>query len=133
MSAEQKQFTSIQQCEHCGIRTPMEVIVTHRREHPHDPSLPSQDSCTVYEMLICPICEEVILRQYDWDSPSPKPADIHFQTLYPRTESPPAKVSESFRTSYATARHFRKIDPIAYGIMLGHLSVIRECNRKKRI
>ena len=133
MTENERRFTAVQSCPHCGVDAPMEILGTHGRirqdAHERDGS-PSNRSGVVYELLLCPICEEATLRSHIG---SPQLADLKSQTLYPATEHPPAQIPDSFKPAYATVCAFRKMDPVSYGIMLGHLTAIRECNRKRRL
>ncbi len=111
----------------------MEILGTHGRirqaVHEREKSQ-SNRTGIVYELLLCPICEEATLRSHIG---SVQQTDLESQTLYPAIEHPPAQIPDSFKPAYATVRAFRKMDPVAYGIMLGHLTAIRECNRKRRL
>ena len=114
----------------------MEIVGTHTRvkrdlrERDVDQS---NRSCIVYELLSCPVCEEVTLRSDSGFVPQHQ----FEQDFQPRSEQSakrrPAVIPDSFKAAYAATSTFRKLDPVAYAAMLVRLATIRECNRHKRI
>jgi hypothetical protein len=131
MSENEKRFTPMQRCPHCGVETPMEIVSTHtrvkRRVDEHDGSQSNQ-SAAIYELLSCPVCEEVTLRSRNEKVPLLS-TDHNLQSHHPESVKRP----DLYKPTYATLNTFRKIDPVAYRVMIGHLVTIRECNRMKRI
>ena len=136
MTENERRFTSSQLCPHCGIEAPMEIIGSHvrikRDVHERDSSESIRPS-TVYELISCPTCEEVTLRSDSLLVPKHQRQQEVQTSLLESTKRRESLIFDSFKTAYAATYAFRKLDPIAYAAMLGHLATIRECNRYKRL
>ena len=132
----EKRFTPMQHCPHCGVETQMEIIGSHtrvKRDVRERDGSQSNRSAIVYELLSCPVCEEVTLRSSNDLFPPPQ-NEQDIQPLSPESSKRrPASIPDSFKTAYAATYAFRKLDPVAYAAMIRHLATIRECNRHKRI
>ncbi len=136
MTENERRFTSSQRCPHCGVEAPMEIIGSHTRlkrdVHERD-ACQSNRSATVYELISCPACEEVTLRSDNGSVPKhQRQQNVQTQPLE-STKRRQVLVPDPFKTAYAATYAFRKLDPVAYAAMLGHLATIRECNRHKRL
>ncbi len=114
----------------------MEIIGSHvrikRDVHERDSSESIRPS-TVYELISCPTCEEVTLRSDSLLVPKHQRQQEVQTSLLESTKRRESLIFDSFKTAYAATYAFRKLDPIAYAAMLGHLATIRECNRYKRL
>ena len=136
MTENERRFTSSQRCPHCGVETPMEIIGRHtrlKRDANERESIQSNRPATVYELISCPACEEVTLRSDSGLVPKHQCQQGIQTKPLESTKQRHAMVPDPFKTAYAATYAFRKLDPVAYAAMLGHLTTIRECNRYKRI
>ncbi len=135
MTESERRFTASQRCPHCGVEAPMEIVGSHtrvKREVRERDSSQSIRTATVYELISCPTCEEVSLRSDSESFPKYQhPHDFQAPSLE-STKPRSTLISDPFRIVYAATSAARKIDPVAYAAMLGHLATIRECNRFKR-
>ena len=136
MTENERRFTSSQRCPHCGVETPMEIIGRHtrlKRDANERESIQSNRPATVYELISCPACEEVTLRSDSGSvSKHERQQDVQAPPLEP-TKRRQGLVPDPFKTAFAATYAFRKLDPVAYAAMLGHLATIRECNRHKQL
>ena len=136
MTENERRFTALQRCPHCGIEAPMEIVGTNtrvRRDLRERDGDRSKRSGIVYELLSCPVCEEVTLRSDG--GLVPQHQDLKdFQTRSEEsTKRRPGLTLDSFKAAYSATSRFRKLDPVAYAALVVRLSTIRECKRHKRI
>ncbi len=87
------------------------------REHFHENF--SFDCGPVRELLLCPSCENVILRQFV--SHSEIPEEREYSYLYPQPPSTPEGVPSLIAKAYDAAHQVRSIDTNAYGVLLGRV------------
>ena len=136
MMENEKRFTAVQRCPHCGVEAQMEIVGSHsrvKRDVRERDGNASNPSAIVYELLSCPACDEVTLRSSN-DLVPPQQNEQDIQPLSPESSNRrSASIPDSFKAAYAATYAFRKLDPVAYAAMIRHLATIRECNRHKRI
>ncbi len=136
MTENERRFTAPQHCPHCGVEASMEIIGSHTRlkRDVHERESRELNRCsTVYQLISCPVCEEVTLRSDSGLVPKHQCQQGIQTKPLESTKQRHAMVPDPFKTAYAATYAFRKLDPVAYAAMLGHLTTIRECNRYKRI
>lgn len=129
MSENERHFTPIQCCGHCGNFVVMEIVATHSLVRSYD-NLPrdkqARDRGILYELLSCPACENVTLRSLRSPIQSSDEAELDFKTLYP----PPYCGSHAgILQPFKSARLAEKAKTRA--VMLRRLAVIHECNKVK--
>jgi len=135
MAENERRFTPVQRCGHCGNSVSMEIVASHAgtdRDNDAAGSNLSRERGIVYEMLSCPVCQAVTLRSYYWHDRM-LPSEIRFRTLYPGTGDGPIGLADSSKRTYSVARRFRTIDANAYRVMLRRLAIIHECNKKRSV
>ena len=132
MADQEPKTIPSQRCEHCGHLVSMCLVASHKRVKLQDHSGRARDIGAFFDLLSCPVCEEVTFRRYD-DMTSSEGGTAEGKSRLTAPNSPPVPISSSRRPAFRTSPYSRKIDWLPYEIMLGHLIAIRECNRKKRI
>lgn len=76
----------------------------------------------VYQILLCPACNNITLRKCYWHSLRFDPdAPVNFETLYPSLDLDPAGLPAKIQRAYDEAKRIRNIDANAYGVLLGRL------------
>jgi hypothetical protein len=76
----------------------------------------------VYELLVCPSCEKVILLGGYYDEECDvleEPPEM--TVLYPQSERMPLGLSPTVKTAFEAALKVRRIDPNAYAVLLGRV------------
>lgn len=123
MSGKEEKFTSATKCNHCGNKAPMK-IVAHYSET--DPIVDSDgdvvDEATEhYELVRCPACEKIVLRNYGYGPWLDPQDDVVIQTLYPKDPNTIRGLPEGVKKAYEAALRVRSIDPNAFAVLLGRV------------
>ena len=94
----------------------MEVLFEHRDlETVTSGSYPIEHG-TIYELVRCPKCDNVILREYFfYDDP---PYDKNYDYLYPQPMAAPKGLPDEIVKAYRAANRVRNIDSNAYAVLL---------------
>lgn len=82
---------------------------------------PAWEEGYIYDLLICPACQEVTLRRYYWhELMEPDEAKVEF--IFPSSPHDlPLGLPLGLRQEYEAALKVRAISPNAYGVLLGRL------------
>lgn len=76
----------------------------------------------VFELCICPACEDMTLRRYQWhDGYMDGGEEVEYQYLYPSAEKTVRGLPRTIERAYQAALRVRQIDPNAYGVLAGRL------------
>lgn len=116
-------FSETVRCGHCGNNTVMRIV----GEYPlisecDDPwSRLSWEEGYIYQILLCPACNNVIFRRYYWHSIRIEGDPVEFETLYPTLNLGPVGLPDEIQQAYDAANKVRNIDANAYGVLLGRL------------
>jgi len=74
----------------------------------------------IYELLLCPACNQVLLRStYYHDGYDPEV--MEYKILYPTDATAPEGLPQSIARAYEAARKVRSIDANAYAVLLGRV------------
>lgn len=118
----EKRLTPDLTCRHCRNVGPMEIL--HRysqvRERSDPRSFLEWEEGYVYELLLCPACSGASLRRYYWHD-FREPEEIAEEVLFPTDPRVPPGLPEAIENEYLAALQVRRIDPNAYGVLLGRL------------
>lgn len=75
----------------------------------------------VYELLLCPSCNNVILRTCFWNDAYMEPPDVEYTILYPSHRKSPIGLPKSVNKAYEAALKVKSVDANAYGVLLRRL------------
>jgi hypothetical protein len=125
MTKPEKQFSGVVQCAHCANSAPMEIVSTYSKVVSHlDNAFTDKqfeyDAGDVFELLLCPACKDVTLRQYFWHEYADD-EDISMRVLYPVANRSPLGLPEKIKSSYEAAVKVKTIDANAYGVLVGRV------------
>jgi len=123
-SKEPKQplFSEMERCEHCGNRAPMQIVAKHShvRSVYDEQTGESRKEGNVYEMLECPACREIQLRNYFW-SDFLEPHEVQYKLLYPGSNKIPCGLPQKIKKAYEAALRVKGIDANACGVLMGRV------------
>jgi hypothetical protein len=128
---KEKRFTSPQKCGHCGNVAPMEVGATYAQTQTHEYENGSEwEHGKVFDLIICPACQGVILRSYFWHEGVESEEEIRPETLYPSEIRLPPGLPPSVQRAFVSALKVRSVDSNAFGVLIGR--VLEEvCSERK--
>ena len=131
MTKKEKQFSGTILCSHCGNNAPMEIVSTYSQVQTHEDknSNMTWDSGDVYELLLCPACKAVILRNYFWQEYF-EPDDIVVKILYPTATKIPVGLPGQIKIAYDAALKVKTIDANAYAVLIGRVLEMVSLDRK---
>ncbi len=113
---QEKDFTSVLKCAHCSHNAPMEIVAKHSRMLRESGDY-SYEYYDVYDLLLCPACSGITLRNYQWDGDDPE-CSSPIQTLYPSDNRKPLGLPPKIEHAHEAALRVRNIDANAYSILL---------------
>ena len=121
MSADRTtRYSSATRCGHCGNVAPMFIVASYADtvvdEYPDGPPV---EHGTIYEVLKCPACREVLLRSYFWNDMMESEGDVTFRLLYPYDARMPLGLPEPIEKAYRAAIKVKSIDANAFGVLVG--------------
>lgn len=119
---KEKRFTTTTACGHCSNRVPHEIVAVYSRveTHENEPGGYPHDSGAVFELIVCPACQEVSLQTYFWHEYA-EPEDIKMEILYPVANKTPLGMPPKLESAYQAAVRVKSIDPNAFGVLVGRL------------
>jgi len=132
MAKKEKRFTEQLRCNHCGNQAPMEIVAEYSQVSPHvDEKMTVQwDEGDVFELLSCPVCSRVTLRQYYYHAALDPDGTGEPQVLYPLGKDVPLGLPPTISRAYEAATRVRSIDPNAYSVLLRRLLELVCIDRK---
>lgn len=117
-------YSEVWKCGHCGNAAPMEIVAYHEQMRSYD-DYPGGSlewkAGTRYELLRCLGCSNVTLRSYFWNDLTMDGSEIRHLNLYPQPHEAPLGLPKKIATALETARSVRRVEPNAYGVLLGRL------------
>jgi len=120
-SNPQKRFSGITKCGHCGNSSPMEVVSHYSQVSDKGDGADSYDCGDIFDILLCPACNKIILRTYFYHEYMESEKDTSSTILYPVSRDSllglPAKVEKA----YLAALKVRNVDVNAYGVLIGRV------------
>lgn len=119
----ERRFSGEQKCGHCANSAPMEIVAKYSKvkEHSDDSIRPSPvwwNEGDVFELLLCPACEQLTLRCYYYHDMAQNPDDIELRVLYPLGNPTPRGLPETIDKDYQAALNVRTVSANAYGVLL---------------
>lgn len=123
MSEKNEKFTAAIKCNHCGNKAPMRIVACHVENE----ELKDEDGNVVddiddhYELVRCPACEKIMLRNYDIGPWMDSQDDVTVQVLYPKEPLMIRGLTENVKKAYEAALKVRSIDPNAFAVLLGRV------------
>lgn len=123
MSAKEENLTRAIRCHHCGNKAPMKIAASYSETDPITDSngYVVDDATYYYELVRCPACEKVMLRNY-WVGPGAESEDdVTVHILYPKEPSIIRGLTEEVKKAYDAALNVRSIDPNAFAVLLGRV------------
>jgi Domain of unknown function (DUF4145) len=128
---KEKRFTSPQKCGHCGNVAPMEVGATYAQTQTHEYENGSEwEHGKVFDLIICPACQGVILRSYFWHEGVESEEEIRPETLYPSEIRLPPGLPPSVQRAFVSALKVRSVDSNAFGVLIGR--VLEEVHSERK-
>lgn len=119
--SDKTKYTEVVKCGHCGNRAPMKLLATHSQADQLDEYDNYVGACgEIFELLECPACEKLVLRQYFWQDGMESHEVVH-ETLYPREGRIPVGLPEPIHRGYEAALRVRSIDGNAYAVLIGRV------------
>lgn len=79
---------------------------------------PPVEHGTIYELLKCPACKEVLLRSYFWHDMMDSEDEVTFKLLYPFDVRIPLGLPETIEKAYRASLKVKTIDANAYGVLV---------------
>ncbi|HEV2912372.1 MAG TPA: DUF4145 domain-containing protein [Pyrinomonadaceae bacterium] len=122
MSNREKKFSGVLECGHCGNTAPMEYVAEYSqtKEYSHEESHLSWEAGAIYELLLCPACNGVILRRYYYHELR-DPEEWVPIVLYPQPDKLPLGLPDKIKVAYQGAAKVKGIDTNAYAVLLGRI------------
>ena len=97
----------------------MEVVShysqTYTDEYPDGSTL---DHGPVFELLVCPACQGVILRTYLWHEGMESENDTRFDVLYPSETRLPPGLPVTVEKAFISALKVKPIDSNAFAVLV---------------
>jgi hypothetical protein len=118
--AKESRFTEQIKCGHCQNKAPMTIVAEYKDLRHYSDGAYSWDGSTVYELCVCPACESVTLRTYDWNDMM-ESSDVLISVLYPSAPKTLNGLPSKVANAYEAAQKVRKVDANAYGVLLGRV------------
>jgi hypothetical protein len=122
MANTNQRFTDKIMCLHCRNKAPMEIVSDYSQvKSPYDrEGNPTHDSGEVYELLLCPACNAVTLRNYFWHEYMDAD-DIEEKILYPTASKTPLGLPIEIADAVEAASKVKTIDANAYVVLIGRV------------
>jgi len=129
-----RKHTPPRRCEHCGNRTPMELIAIHKKVDssdviPVDPEVyefMEIDQGRKWTILICPVCSGLVILQtpytteYFGESEREVDETEETQVLFPvRANGILENLPDNVEKEYLSALNVRNVDTNAFSVLLG--------------
>ena len=113
MAEKEKRFTRGLKCNHCGNQAPMEIVSTFSQvaSRADEKMTIWWEEGDVFELLSCPACSGVILRQYYYHEFMESDGTDEAKILYPAGKDSPSGLPPQISRAYEAARRVRSIDP----------------------
>ncbi len=109
-------------CRHCGnvapMRCPGAVSDTQTEEQDFGPPV---EHGMIYEVLICPKCEEPSIRQGHWHDGMEDEDDWHGTIIYPSEPTRVAGLPNEVEREFVAAQKVATVSPNAYAVLLGRV------------
>jgi hypothetical protein len=120
--ARTERFSGAIKCGHCGNVAPMRVIGTasNTQRHEEDDGF-TWEAGTIYEVLLCPACDEVTLLGGQWHDGMDDPSEWSPTVLFPPERHRVAGLPKQVRMEYEAAQKAASISPNAYAVLLGRV------------
>ena len=75
----------------------------------------------IYEVMVCPACDQVTFRMYYWDDFMESEGDVTFKILYPQSTRVPLGLPSQIEKAFVAALKVKPIDSNAFGVLLGRV------------
>lgn len=121
---DKDRFAGKIKCGHCGNIAPMRIAETLSQVETHfdEKAAITWDAGPVYELLICPACNEVMLRKYFYHEFFDGEDDGEMKVLYPSQDMEvPLGLPADIQRELEAAQQVRSKSANAYGVLLGRL------------
>ncbi len=122
MANSEKNLTLATKCKHCNNVAPMEVVATYSEVKTHEDERTSHrwEAGGVYDLLLCPSCEKILLQYYFWHEDM-DPEEVTVKILYPINTELPVGLPNEIQKAYEAALAVRNISPNAYAVLVGRV------------
>src|SRR5664280_1434744 len=122
MNSDKVLLTSATRCCHCGNVAPMTIAASFSDTVIDEDDVgPPVEHGTIYELLKCPACKEILLRSYFWHDMMESEGEVTFKPLYPFDVRMPLGLPEPIEKAYRAAIKVRSIDANAFGVLVGRV------------
>ena len=111
---------AITQCGHCGNKSCMEVVTSYDATRSFtDPFGDTYDAGDVWELVLCPVCSGINLRQVNvhWGA-EPEIGRRAARVVYPSTGKSFAGLPPAIDSAYHAALKVRHVDANAFAVLL---------------
>lgn len=131
MTKKEKTFSADRRCNHCSNVCPMEIVSQYNQVKTHHDERHNieWDAGTIYEILLCPACDGILLERYYYHS-GVHPEGTEPVVLWPVQESEILGLPDKVRKAYEAAKKVKAVDTNAFGVLLRRLLEI-VCNEQK--
>lgn len=119
-----RERSEVYACGHCGNRAEMVVVHQHSRISGDvcEDQIVDPPEGLVYELLECPSCSRMTLRQFYWASYEHEDfSDVEFKVLFPVTKRDMRGIPNAICTACEAAEKVRTIDANAFGVLVGRV------------
>lgn len=118
-----KRFSEARECGHCNNKATMEIVSEYQKVKSYSDSQSGiqWDAGSVYEMLLCPACQGILLRYYHWHDGMMDPSDVEYKDLYPNVINAPQGLPDMIQKALNAANKVKSIDANAYAVLIGRL------------
>jgi len=129
-----KEYTEPTHCEHCGNKTPMELVASFHKTHDEgyvDGNY--YQEFLKWKLLFCPVCSSVNLLKANWIEwgnssyyegyeyePEPENSE-DYEVLYPTWGKPILGLPPDVGREYQSACKVRNVDSNAFGVLIGRV------------
>jgi len=123
MAQDSDTFSSPVRCGHCGNIAPMRIPTRYSAVCKHEDPATSYpwEAGDIYEVLVCPACQQVTFRTYGWNDSMESEADVTYKTLYPQSIRIPVGLPVEIEKAYLAAIKVKAIDSNAFAVLLGRV------------
>lgn len=117
------EFTNQIVCGHCGNKAPMKVVAKHDEivERTVDYPPHSISEGPIWELVKCPACGGMVLRQGYWHECVNDEAGPEFEVIYPQNQKLPQNLPATIHKALLSALRVKAIDPNSFGMLLGRV------------
>lgn len=118
MTKEDKRYSEPIVCGHCFNVAPMEQLY-HHWEHMNGEPPYETEKC--HEILICPSCRKMVIRNYIWTEVYSDPTDVEYEYVYPLLPQIPVGLPSHISKQLVDAIRIKNRDSNAYGVLIGRV------------